>query len=59
MLPARNRKDYEDIPPEIRDQLEFIWLEKVEEAAAASLEAATDEPARSEASEQAAITAAA
>ena len=59
MLPARNRKDYEDIPPEIRDQLEFIWLEKVEEAAAASLEAGTDEPARSEASEQAAITAAA
>jgi ATP-dependent Lon protease len=59
MLPARNRKDYEDIPLEVRDQLEFIWLEKVEEAAAAALEAATDEPARSEAGEQAGINAAA
>jgi ATP-dependent Lon protease len=38
MLPARNRKDYEDIPQEVRDQLEFIWLERVEEAASASLE---------------------
>jgi ATP-dependent Lon protease len=35
MLPARNKKDYEDIPQEVRDQLEFIWLERVEEAAAA------------------------
>ena len=59
MLPARNRKDYEDIPPEVRDQLEFIWLEKVEEAAAASLETVTDEPARPEAGEQAGINAAA
>jgi ATP-dependent Lon protease len=38
MLPARNKKDYEDIPREIRDQLEFIWLQWVEEAATASLE---------------------
>jgi ATP-dependent Lon protease len=38
MLPARNRKDYEDIPQEVRDQLEFIWLERVEEAASAALE---------------------
>ena len=59
MLPARNRKDYEDIPPEVRDQLEFIWLEKVEEAATAALEPATDEPIRSDAGEQAGINAAA
>jgi ATP-dependent Lon protease len=59
MLPARNRKDYEDIPQEVRDQLEFIWLEKVEEAAAASLEAAVDQPAQSEAGEKAGINAAA
>ena len=38
MLPARNKKDYEDIPQEVRDQLEFIWLERVEEAASAALE---------------------
>ena len=39
MLPARNRRDYDDIPEEARNQLEFIWLERVEEAAAAALEA--------------------
>ena len=38
MLPARNKKDYEDIPEEVRQQLEFVWLERVEEAAAAALE---------------------
>jgi ATP-dependent Lon protease len=40
MLPARNKKDYDDIPQEIRDQLEFIWLEWVEEAASSALEPA-------------------
>src|SRR5262249_16517052 len=38
MLPVRNKKDYDDIPQEVRDQLEFIWLQWVEEAATASLE---------------------
>ena len=38
MLPARNRKDFEDIPEEARRELEFIWLERVEEAVAAGLE---------------------
>ncbi len=38
MLPARNRKDYEDIPEIARRQVEFIWLERVEEAVAAALE---------------------
>jgi ATP-dependent Lon protease len=38
MLPARNRRDYDDIPEEARNQLEFIWLERVEEAIAAALE---------------------
>ncbi|MBW8911068.1 MAG: hypothetical protein JF564_04085, partial [Sphingomonas sp.] len=32
MLPARNRRDYDDIPQNAREKLEFIWLEKVEEA---------------------------
>jgi ATP-dependent Lon protease len=40
MLPARNRKDYEDIPEEARKELEFIWLERVDDAVAAALEAA-------------------
>ena len=38
MLPARNRRDYDDIPQDARDRLEFIWLEKVEDAVAAGLE---------------------
>ena len=37
MLPARNRKDYEDIPDEVRAAIEFIWLENVDEAVAAAL----------------------
>jgi ATP-dependent Lon protease len=38
MLPARNRKDYEDIPDEVRRTIEFIWLETLDEAVAAALE---------------------
>jgi ATP-dependent Lon protease len=38
MLPARNRRDYDDIPAEAQRKLEFIWLEKVEDAVAAALE---------------------
>ena len=37
MLPARNRKDYEDIPDEVRAAIQFIWLENVDEAVAAAL----------------------
>jgi ATP-dependent Lon protease len=38
MLPARNRRDYDDIPEIARNEMEFIWLERVEEAVAAALE---------------------
>ncbi len=38
MLPARNRKDFEDIPEEVRRELEFVWLERVDEAIASGLE---------------------
>jgi ATP-dependent Lon protease len=38
MLPARNRRDYDEIPKDARNRLEFIWLEKVEDAVAAALE---------------------
>src|SRR5437764_6648254 len=38
MLPARNRKDFEDIPQQVREQLEFVWLERLDEAVAAALE---------------------
>ena len=42
MLPARNRRDLEDIPEDVRNQLEFNWLERVEDAVAAGLEAPPD-----------------
>jgi ATP-dependent Lon protease len=38
MLPARNRKDFEDIPEEARRELEFVWLERVDDAVASGLE---------------------
>jgi ATP-dependent Lon protease len=40
MLPARNRRDYDDIPEIARREMEFIWLERVEEAVASALEPA-------------------
>jgi ATP-dependent Lon protease len=38
LLPARNKKDYDDIPEEARKQLEFVWLEQVDDAVSAALE---------------------
>jgi ATP-dependent Lon protease len=32
LLPARNRKELEEIPEDARNQLEFIWLETVDDA---------------------------
>jgi ATP-dependent Lon protease len=37
MMPARNRRDLEDIPAEARERLEFVWLERVDEALAVAL----------------------
>jgi ATP-dependent Lon protease len=34
LLPARNRKDLEDIPESVRREVEFVWLERVEDATA-------------------------
>jgi len=38
MLPARNRKDFEDIPEEVRSTMQFVWLDTVDEAMSAALE---------------------
>jgi ATP-dependent Lon protease len=38
MLPARNRRDFDEIPQGARDKLEFIWLERVDDAVAAAFE---------------------
>ena len=37
MLPARNRRDYDDIPSSVRDRLKFVWLETVDDAVAATI----------------------
>jgi ATP-dependent Lon protease len=40
LLPSRNRKDIEDVPENARKQLQFIFMEKVEDAIDAALEPA-------------------
>ncbi len=37
MLPARNKRDLEEIPAEARRQLSFVWVENVDEAVATAL----------------------
>ena len=37
ILPARNRRDFDDIPESARDALEFVWVERVEDALDAAL----------------------
>ena len=38
ILPARNRKDYEEIPEAARNALRFLWAERVENVVEAALE---------------------
>ena len=38
MLPARNRRDFDEIPLGARNKLEFVWLERVDDAIAEALE---------------------
>jgi ATP-dependent Lon protease len=42
ILPARNRRDLEDIPESVRNRLEFVWAEKIEDVLGRALE---DRPA--------------
>ena len=37
LLPARNRKDLEEIPESVRNELEFVWLERVDDAVTRAL----------------------
>jgi ATP-dependent Lon protease len=48
MLPARNRKDLEDVPDAARERVRFVWLERVEDAIAAALEPAEERGAESQ-----------
>ena len=42
MLPARNRRDYDDIPEDARAKLEFVWLDRVDQAIEAALQERVD-----------------
>jgi len=48
ILPARNRRDLEDIPQSTRDALQFVWVDGVSEALAVALGGATVSEADSE-----------
>jgi ATP-dependent Lon protease len=37
MLPARNRRDIEDVPEKARSSIRFVWLERVDDAIDAAL----------------------
>jgi ATP-dependent Lon protease len=47
MLPARNGRDYDDIPAGARDKLELVWLERVDDVIAAALEESSSTTPRS------------
>jgi ATP-dependent Lon protease len=38
MLPARNRKDLEEVPAEAKEKIEFVFLEDVDDAVRVALE---------------------
>lgn len=46
LLPARNRREYDEIPQGARDGLEFVWCERVDDALAAALEGEGEEAPR-------------
>jgi ATP-dependent Lon protease len=43
MLPKRNQRDLDDIPADARAQLEFVWMEQVDDAIGAALLPASSE----------------
>ncbi len=43
ILPARNRRDLDEIPESVRNRLEFVWAEKIDDVLARALE---DRPER-------------
>jgi ATP-dependent Lon protease len=45
MLPARNKRDLDDIPESVRKDLQFVWLERVEDAVAHAIDGAVPKAA--------------
>ena len=46
LLPARNRKDLEEIPDSVQGDLQFVWLERVQDATEAAFEPPSGEESR-------------
>ena len=46
LLPARNQRDLEDIPADVRAQLAFVWMEQIDDAIRNALVPASSAPAR-------------
>ena len=44
ILPARNRRDFDDIPQSVRDSLRFVWAERVEDVVCAAFEGGLTQP---------------
>ncbi|MGH6737017.1 MAG: endopeptidase La [Methyloceanibacter sp.] len=44
MLPERNKKDYEDVPEAARSEVNFVWMQTVDDAVDAALEPALKAP---------------
>ena len=42
LLPARNRRDFEEIPESVRRQMTFVWLETVDDALTEALDVHAD-----------------
>ena len=42
ILPARNRRDFDDIPESVRNTLQFVWAERVEDVLDQALENAAE-----------------
>ncbi len=51
LLPARNRRDYDEIPEDTRKSLEFVWLEDVDGALCCGLRGGGPNAARAGAGE--------
>jgi ATP-dependent Lon protease len=50
MLPARNRRDLDDIPADVRERLAFVWLDTVDDALRHAMGLTLAEPAVAEVS---------
>jgi ATP-dependent Lon protease len=50
MLPARNRRDLDDIPADVRERLTFVWLDSVDDALRQAIGLSITEPEPAEVS---------